>query len=405
MNRAIIFGTGNTACGVLGQVTFQSGLITSFVGQNANVINAINNFDGYFLKLIERGSHYMSIRDCHALHCDDHSAIVHEIARSQVVLTAMGVNNLKHIAPFIIAGLLLRKRREELKPLNIIACEGLPGTSEYLYHQLLAHPEFSQNADIKKLFGFASAMSNRIVLDGEIEHGELTFTADKNCELVIDGKFLKGESLPLSNVTISNDFPSYYMQNQYILNCAITAAAYFGHQHGDTYIHETLDHPNVLSTINGALHEAQSALITKFPKQLSNIIKASKFAMMRLRQKELKLRIDEFTDNPLRILKAQDCLFGPMLLAQHFNLPFGNLAKTVAAVLRYRNENCLHARQLQEQIHHYGIEKTLNERSSLAPYHPVVAKIKSEYVKFNNPPPRESLYHSLKSFSQGFFNH
>lgn len=402
MNKALIFGTNNTACGILGQASFQSGLQTTFVSHLPHIIDTINENSGYFLKLIERGTHYMSIRDCEALHFDEHKKIVNAIADAQVVMTAVGVNNLQVISPYLTAGMVLRKRKGHKQVLNIIACEGLPGTSEYLYHQLLTEPAFKADVELKNLLGFASAMSNRIVLGGEIEHGELTYTADRRSEIIIDGKFLKGSSLPLSDVAISNDFTTQYLQNQYTLNCALNSAAYLGYQKSCDYIHEAVAHPELFSILNGAVHEAQSALVSKFPKQLTNIIKQSKFAMMRLRQKDLNLHIEDIGRQPRQKLKAQECLVGPLLLAHHFGLPYGNLAKVVAATLCYDASEA--AQDMQSIISHYGIDKILSDDCSLPPYHPVVAKIKSEYSKMHNHGKKESIYQGLRGFSHSFFN-
>ena len=52
LKKAVIFGAGKMACGLLGEVLFRSGFKTIFVGRRKDAINAINKKGGYTLYIV-----------------------------------------------------------------------------------------------------------------------------------------------------------------------------------------------------------------------------------------------------------------------------------------------------------------------------------------------------------------
>jgi mannitol-1-phosphate 5-dehydrogenase len=378
--RAAVFGAGHMACGLLGQLLAQSGYRTLFVARRPDVVDAINRHGGYSLVVAGEGESRVGVRNCAAALIQDDSRVVNAVADADLVLTAVGIENLRDIARPIASGLWQRSLVHGDRALNVIACENLPGAGAYLRHQIVGAAPLEHALTLETVGGFSAALTRRIMVGGALREGELTFTVDADCELVIGRQGLRGAFPELQGASFTDEFPILVARKFYTLNCAQAVAAYLGHLHGGIYMHDAAAHPAVEPILRNAVAEAREALKAEFPHHAAGIDRDAADALRRLGNVRLADSIRRVGRQPLRKLSARERLVGPARLARRHGLPHDNLCLAIAAALSYDDPEDPQATALQQVITREGLENVLTESCGLLPHEDLAHLVKRQWL-------------------------
>src|SRR5919108_3225979 len=387
--QAVVFGAGKMACGLLGQVLTQAGYAIQFVARRPQIIGALNTRGGYALVIAQEPGRRLSIRNCAALSVRDESAVAAAVAAADVVLTAVGVDSLAAITPAIARGLAQRGRAGGCRPLDVIACENLPGARGYLRHHVLSVAPPWDAPAVERVGGFSAALTRRIMTGGTLEDGELTFTVDAACDLIVDAHGLKAPAA-LEWATLTEEFPALVMRKLFLLNCAHAAAAYLGYREGCRYIHEAVRHPRVAPILRGALGEAQAALAAEFPHQAEAIAREAREALVQIANPYLADPISRVARDPCRKLSPLERLVGPARLASRRGLPHDRLCLAIAAALAYANPADPQAVAMQRAIRTEGVDRILTEACGLLPHEPLAREVKRHWASLVDDPARRA---------------
>lgn len=381
--KAVVFGTGKMACGLLGQLLWESGFQTTFVARRPEIANALNENNGYSVSIVGKAFHRSRVRNCRAISIYDPEAIIEAVATADIVFTAVGIDNIPLIAPHIAEG-LWRRAESGGHFLNVIASENLPGTGAYLRHQIILGCSSSGKAVLlDKTAGFSAALTHRIMTGGEMIDGMLHFTVDNYGDLVIDSRGLVAQLPEIHNTSVSTEFDALFMEKLYTRNLAQAVAAYLGHQYGCQYIHEAAKHPMIAPVVEGAITEAVAAFKTQFPDMSVDIDADAAEAIIRISDPGLRDTVARITKGPQRKLAAQERLLGPARAASRQGLPHDNLAMAIAAALSYQDEQDLQSVAMQQTIASYGVDKILTEVCGLLPHESLAQSIKLHCSRLN----------------------
>jgi mannitol-1-phosphate 5-dehydrogenase len=378
--RAVVFGAGKMGCGLIGHVLTRSGFSVTFVARRADVVNAINRHHGYRLIVAGRSEPEV-IRGCSALRLQDADQVTLAVATADAVFTAVGIDNLASITPAISAGLFLRTQLRGDVPLNVIACENLPGTGAYLGHQILCAGSPGTRLCVERVGGFSAATTRRVMTGGVPCSGELCFSVDSDHPLVIDAAGLRGALPPLQGAFITEQFAAELMRKFFTVNCTQAVAAYLGYRHGCKYIHEAVTHPEVAPIVSAALAEATAALEAEFPNQAAAIAAEAAEVLDRLASGEPADPIYRVGREPRRKLSPRERLVGPARLAQRHGLPTEALAQAIAAALAYDAPTDAQAVGLQQTIAQESLETVLTEDCGLLPHEPLARRVKHHWQR------------------------
>jgi mannitol-1-phosphate 5-dehydrogenase len=387
--HAVVFGAGNMACGLLGPLLAQSGFATLFVARRPDVIDAINGRNGYTLQIAGDTAQRLAIRDCAALFARDERRVAAAVADADVVFTAVGIDNLSCIAPAIGAGLWRRSGRRGATPLNVIACENLPGAGAYLRHHMLSTvpPELTLTVD--SVGGFSAGTTRRIMTGRAIARGELSVTIDAPGTLFIDTQGLKEPLPPVQGAIYTTEFRVLVMRKLFTLNCAHAVAAYLGYREGCRYIHEAAVHPRVAPVLRGALAEAQAALKAEVPHHTAAIDREAAEALAQIANARLADSVSRVARAPRRKLSLHERLVGPAHLARRHNLPHAHLCVAIAAALAYDNPADPQAVAMQEAIAAAGLDKVLTEVCGLLPHEGLARVVKQLWLSLSRDQARD----------------
>jgi mannitol-1-phosphate 5-dehydrogenase len=380
-STAVVFGAGKMAGGLLGQVLAQSGLNTLFVARRPEVVEAINRRGGYSLCMAEETMRRIAIRNCAALSIQDHDRVAQAVSEAGVVFTAVGIDNLSAITPAIAEGVWRRSQNHLARPLNVIACENLPGAGAYLGHQVTSAARLEHAVHIEKSGGYSAALTRRIMTGGDVQEGELTFTANADYDLIIDRSGLKGELPGLTGAEFTDEFAAMVMRKLFLLNCGQAVAAYAGYRFGCRFVHEAAVHPDIAPVLLGAVAEAQAALTAEFPNQAEAIDRDAQEALARIADPRLADMVSRVARGPRRKLSARERLVGPARLAGQHNLPNEHLCAGIAAALAYDDHEDPQAVAMQQAIAISGVEKILTEDCGLLPHDDLARAVKERWAR------------------------
>ncbi|MBQ8341936.1 MAG: mannitol dehydrogenase, partial [Clostridia bacterium] len=161
--KAVMYGAGNIGRGFIGQRFFLSGYETTFIDVNVDAVNAINEAGKYPI-YVTRGTEYVPewVENVKAVNGRDEAAVVETIAGADILATALGVNVLPFVAP-LIAKAVCRRKAESNRPLNILICENMIGSNEYLHGLVEPHIPEADKAWFEENVGFVCVSVGRTV--------------------------------------------------------------------------------------------------------------------------------------------------------------------------------------------------------------------------------------------------
>lgn len=384
---AVVFGAGKAACGLLGQVLMQSGFNNVFVARKRQNIDSINNNQGYTLQFVGGNTRRLSVQNCSALFIHELDTVANMVANADIVFTAVGIGNINAIAPVIAEGLWRRSKNTSAKPLNVIACENLPGASNFIRHQVVSAAPLEKEMMVEHIGGFTAGFTLGIITGGDVENGRLHFVADHRGaegDLVIDSRGLKGKLPILQGVTFTKEFTELFVRKIFTINCAQAVAAYLGHQEGCTYIHEAARHPRVRPVIEGAMDEARRALKASFPHHAPAIERSVKEALQRIADSSMADTIKRVARQPRRKLSPNERLVGPARLAWYHGLPYTNLCRAIAGAIAYWDQDDPQSMLTQRAIARDGPDKVLTEDCGLLPYWELTQVVKKHWRNYQS---------------------
>jgi mannitol-1-phosphate 5-dehydrogenase len=161
--RSVHFGAGNIGLGFIGQLLHESGYDITFVDVRDDVVDTLNTEGRYEVILADEGEEHIPINRITALHSGrDADDVTEQLAKADLVTTAVSPSVLPAIAPALAKGLLERARRGAA-PVNVIACENMVGASQALRELVMEHVPDERAEEVEEIAGFPNAAVDRIV--------------------------------------------------------------------------------------------------------------------------------------------------------------------------------------------------------------------------------------------------
>ncbi|MEW9671593.1 mannitol-1-phosphate 5-dehydrogenase [Ammoniphilus sp. 3BR4] len=384
---AVHFGAGNIGRGFIGQLLHQSGFEVCFVDVNQEIIDAINDKRGYKVVLASEVKESFLIQNVRAINGKNVEDIAQEIAKADLVTTAVGVNILPFIAPAIAAG-ISKRISESSSPLNIIACENAIGGSTQLKEHVYESLEEQDKEKTKKLIGFPDAAVDRIV---PLQKNEdiLTVSVEPFYEWVVNQSQVMGNIPSIQGVTFVNDLTPYIERKLFTVNTGHAVIAYLGYLLGFKTISEAIQDPFILEKAKQVLHETGQLLQHKhgFDKEnhefyIDKIIK-------RFKNPYISDEVVRVGRSPIRKLSPHDRLVAPAMEMFHCHLTVTHIPTAIAAALLFDEPEDAEAAALQNSIKNDGLDQTITYYTKINKDHPLHGIIAKEYdnlykMKMNN---------------------
>lgn len=393
MKRFVQFGAGNIGRSFIGQVFSRSGYEVVFVDIVDTIVQAMNERHEYrvVIKKNEGPDEIITVKNVRAVNANDHEAVATEIAEAEYIATSVGKNALTFILPVIAQGLLKRRERHGMRPLDIIIAENIHDGAAFMKAEL--KKSLPGDYPIDTLVGLVETSIGKMVpimRREDIEKDPLWIFAESYNTLILDKKGFKNELPESPFIQPVENIKAYVDRKLFIHNLGHASAAYFGFVQDPslTFIWQTLEHPAVAGAVRKAMDQSAAALAKEYPNDLSPSDLADHIAdlLYRFRNKALGDTVYRVGKDLYRKLAKDDRLVGAMLLCVKHGLPCDRIADAVIAGTKFRavDENGRLFKpdaDFVAQEYAAGLETILTSVCKLDPKNPAEAVVMEELRK------------------------
>jgi mannitol-1-phosphate 5-dehydrogenase len=318
------FGAGNIGRGFVAQFLHESGYEVVFADVSEELIGALQAQSSYEVIEVGENAQTKVVDNYRAINSKSHEAdVIAEIAKADVLTTAVGARILQFVAPVIARGLELRS--PDAAPLVIIACENAIGGTDILAAEVRKHVG-AENAI------FANCAIDRIVPE---QHGGLDVTIESFFEWVVDKTPFGGRTPEIFGVTWVDDLEPFIERKLFTVNTAHAAAAYHGIDRGWVSIREALATPELQAEVRAVLEETKTLIVEKHgftdEEQQAYIEKTLK----RISNPALPDTCERVGRGPLRKLSRHERFIGPAAQLVERGHTAWDLLNAVGAALRF----------------------------------------------------------------------
>lgn len=363
MKTAIQFGAGNIGRGFIGMLLSQAGYRVIFADVNAEIINHLAADGQYTVHVMDTEVEDVLISNITGI-MSNGEEIVDEIAKTDVLTTAVGLRVLGFIAPTIAKGIQKRYAENVQNPLNIIACENaIRATSQLKEHVYKVLSE-EEKAYCEQYVGFADCSVDRIVPPVRTEN-PIDVVVEKYCEWNVEKASLKGEIPNIPGMNLADNLMAYIQRKLFTLNTGHCITAYTGTLAGYKTIDETIKDPKIYALVKEAMTQSGDGLIQKFGFDKEAHYHYIDKIINRFKNPYLQDDVTRVGREPLRKLSADDRLVSPLSTAMSYGLPVDKLVIGIGAALRYNNPEDPQSVELQEKIASKGVAAAFSEISGI----------------------------------------
>lgn len=321
------FGAGNIGRGFVAQFLHASGYEVIFADVSEELIGALQAQSSY--RVIEVGDDAREhvVDGYRAINSRSHEAdVVAEIAKADVVTTAVGARILPFVAPLVAAG--LEQRSADAAPLTVIACENAIGGTDILQDAV------EKNGPVGDAI-FANCAIDRIVPE---QHGGLDVTIESFHEWVVDRTPFDAANVDVPDIygiTWVDDLEPFIERKLFTVNTAHAAAAYHGIDRGWVSIREALATPELQAEVRAVLAETKTLIVEKHgfteEEQQAYIEKTLK----RISNPALPDTCERVGRSPLRKLSRHERFIAPAAELVERGHTAWDLLNAVGAALRF----------------------------------------------------------------------
>lgn len=366
---AVMYGAGSIGRGFIGQLFSESGYRTVFIDVNKDLIRQLNERGEYPLRFVKNsGNREITVHNVCGVDGDDKDGICGAIAKADIMATSVGKNILPLIAGNIAEGLRRRWENHNYNPLNIIACENMIKSNEYLRELISGHLNSEEKEMLAQYVGTVETCIGRNVpvMTADLYDGDpLRVIAEDYTLLPVDAASIVGELPPLKSVVHKEEFGFYIRQKLFMYNMAHAVIAYLANMRGIKKLCDAVSEPDIKYVACRALTEVSMAMSAEYGENLGGLLGFCQELLYRFNNKKLGIAVPRLGLDPVRKLSKEDRLVGPALLCEKHGVTPAFLALGIAAGYCYQNEEDICSVEIQEYIQKHGIEKAIMHFSSL----------------------------------------
>ncbi len=384
--KGLIFGAGNIGRGFLGLLLAKNGFEITFVDVDSVKVTAIQAEHGYPVFVIsEGGIREEAVYNATAILTTNTEAIERAIVEADIVLTAVGKDALKYLAPTLARGLVRRMKerpRDEMH-VAVVACENVQDNTTFLRDLVLQQVANELTTQLVQTISFPNCVVDRIVPNTlpRKSASVLAVAVEEYFQLAIDGEGLKGPFPSIVGIDVSENLRATLEQKLCTLNMAHAIVGYFGYMREYQFIHQAVTDSDISQLLHGALWEVSEMITNRHaciaPTQQQEYAKQ---VIARFKNPHLRDEIVRVARQPRRKLGHEDRLIKPAILsAEQGNIP-AFLVSGITAALHYNYSADVEARELVKSIRENGIEHVLQHVSGITPESDLGRLVKADFL-------------------------
>ncbi|CAM4523458.1 mannitol-1-phosphate 5-dehydrogenase [Paenibacillus endophyticus] len=376
--KAVHFGAGNIGRGFIGLLLSRAGYEVTFIARNEKKIRLLQQQKQYSVMLANEERDTEIVNNVTAISGKNKAEVASAVATADIVTTAVGVTALKHIAESIAAGIALRLRGTNKKPLHIIACENAISGSTLLKRRVYEHLPADLHQVADSCVAFPNTAVDRIV--PVQEHDDpLKVTVEPYFEWIVDRSAMMEGFQEIANVKYVDALEPYIERKLFTVNTGHCTAAYHGYLEGYETIQEAMADLRIRSELSLVLSETGSILTSKYHWDKKKHDRYVQKMMVRFTNPLLSDSVIRVGRSPMRKLSLNDRLVRPALQAHELGVSIPHLTSAIAAALLFDYEKDEEAVALQAAIASSGIHDVITSHMGIPQKHAFHQEIVDSY--------------------------
>lgn len=379
MKTAIMYGAGKIGRGFIGKIFSDSGFEVCFFDKLQDLVDALNARGEYPVRRVSNAQRVdVTVKPVRAVHSLTETAI-DEIARCDIMATAVGVNELCNIAPVIVRG-MVRRMETNGRPLNVILCENQIGADAMMRDFIYPHLTDAQRAWADGHLGLVGAAIGPMVPPVTPEllaEDPLLICMEPYSELPVDRDAFRGEIPDLKGLIPYSPFEFYIKRKLFIHNGGHALCAYLGYEKGYPYIWQAMADAEIYDAVKASMLTSARALASRFGRDRLADLEAHVAELLeRLQNKALMDTVARVGADPVRKLRRNDRIVGAALFALEQGLDPAPIVRGIVAALRFDQPGDPTAPLLQAALKDNGIDHVMQRYMGLQPEEPLYAIVK-----------------------------
>ena len=334
--KMIQIGAGNIGRACIGRLFHQAGYEIYFSDVNLELISMIHEKKEYNVRMVGKDFDETIKIDNVDKIPEDSEEIKRLSNEIEIITTAVGVNILPKIAPFIVNIINARYESQNNNPLNIMACENTTGASsklkESVYESLDGNiKEWIEN---EKKIVFPNVAIDCIV-PTIVNENPLTVTCENFADLIIDRTVFIGDLPHVEGLSLKENLNAYIERKLFTLNTGHAITAYLGAENHKETVFEAINDSEIKNIVYGAMEESGEVLIRRHGFGRFEHESYIQKILSRFFNPYLKDSVFRVGREPMRKLSYNDRLIKPILGTLEYDLKHENLLKGVASAFKF----------------------------------------------------------------------
>lgn len=386
----LIWGAGRIGRGFLADVFQTSGYHITFVDVSEELIAQLKRAGRYTVVRAEGDGKRdnLIIHSYDAFSTTQVEEVAQALADADLMALAVFPRDFAAVAVQMIPGLQRRRTLRPDMPLDIILCTNLAHAAiEFKAALQTVLPE-DLRAYVEQQVGIVESLVIRMVVEppaAERARDPLLVWTNGYAELPVDRHAFKVAIPSVRGLRLVDDMRAEEMRKLYTYNTFHAALAYWGTLYGYERIVDCLADTRVRKEALGALYESSQALQAEYRFPAEEMARWNEGVVHQTNNPTLGDRVSRQAADPLRKLRREDRLIGPILLARKHAIPTPHLIRATAAAFLYRNACDAGAVAVQERIARCGIEVSVREICQLSPAEEdIVTAVTAAYAEIKN---------------------
>ena len=334
--KMIQIGAGNIGRACIGRLFHQAGYEIYFSDVNLELISMIHDRKEYNVRMVGKDFDETIKIDNVDKIPEDGEEIKRLANEIDIITTAVGVNILPKIAPFIINIINARYESQNDNPLNIMACENTTGASSKLKESVyeLLEDNIREWIENEKKIVFPNVAIDCIV-PTIVNEDPLTVTCENFADLIIDRTVFIGDLPYIEGLSLKENLNAYIERKLFTLNTGHAITAYLGAENNKETVFEAINDSEIKNVVYGAMEESGEVLIRRHGfSRFEHEVYIQKI-LGRFFNPYLKDSVFRVGREPMRKLSYNDRLIKPILGTLEYDLKHDNLLKGVASAFKF----------------------------------------------------------------------
>ena len=345
----MIFGAGKVGRGFLAHLLDRADWTFHLVDAHPPTVDALRSAEGWSVVNLHTGAvDRLSAEAIH--HASESAAVADAIRRSDLLLTAVGADQLTGWAA-ACRGMIMD--RLESGAIDLVLCENHPAPAAAVAETLKAAPGEGGRFD---RLGIVQAQVLRSCIEPTEQQmaasGPMTVQVQDHWTLPMDLDAAKRPDhlYDIAGFEPKRAFAVELMRKLYTYNAINAAVCYLGAHAGHHWLSDAASDGVIAQVAEGVGREASAALIAEHGFDPEEQREWCRRAISKYRDKAIRDPVERNARDPIRKLGRHDRILGPIHLCLEHDIAWPHLEDVLFAALHYRQDADDGAIELARQI-------------------------------------------------------